>query len=103
MSNTLSVSSLNRRSLLIKLSIIAILLTCSVRALAGCNADQLAGWQIFSICQANFDGHGQYVNSSCSMGDPPSGGQTSMNMCMPAASVGGCSGSACTWDGPLND
>lgn len=103
MSNILSFSSLSRSSVLIKLSVIAILLTCSVRALAGCSTDQQAGWEIFSICQANFDGHGQYVNSTCTIGDPPSGSQTSMNMCMPAASVGGCSGSACTWDAPLND
>jgi len=47
------------------------------------------------------DGNGNYVNSTCNTGPPPEASQTSMNMCMAAPSVGGCSGSACTWDGPL--
>ena len=88
---------------LIKISIIIILLTCSVRVLAGCRADQSGGWEIFSICEPNFDEEGNYVNSTCNIGPPPSPGQTSMNMCKPAPEVGGCSGSACTWDGPLNE
>lgn len=97
------ISSLTRSHAFSKFSIILILLACSARVLAGCSADQSAGWEIFSLCEANFDGGGNYVNSSCHMGDPPGPGQTSMNMCLPAPSVGGCSGSACTWDGPLND
>jgi len=97
------VSSLTGSHALGKFSIILILLACSVRVLAGCSADQAAGWEIFSICEANFDGNGNYVNSTCNTGPPPEASQTSMNMCMSAASVGGCSGSACTWDKPLNN
>lgn len=89
------------RNIPIKLSIILVLLTCSVRVLAGCNASQAGGWEIFSICEANFDNNGNYVNSSCNIGPPPEPSQTSMNMCLPDPSVGGCSGSACTWDGSL--
>src|SRR5919205_3267668 len=95
------VSSLTGNHALAKLSIILILLTCSARVLAGCSGDQAAGWEIFSICEANFDGNGNYVNSTCNMGPPPEASQTSMNMCMAAPSAGGCSGSACTWDKPL--
>jgi hypothetical protein len=95
------VSSLTGSHALGKFSIILILLACSARVLAGCRADQAGGWEIYSICEANFDGNGNYVNSTCNMGPPPEASQTSMNMCMAAPSVGGCSGSACTWDGPL--
>jgi hypothetical protein len=93
--------SRNGSHALIKISIILILLACSVRVLAGCRADQSGGWEIFSICEANFDEHGNYVNSTCNMGPPPSASQTSMNMCKSAPE--GCSGSACSWDGPLNE
>ena len=89
--------------LLVKLFTVVVLLTCSIRVLAGCQDAQAGGWEIFSICEANFDSGGNYVNSSCNLGPPPGAGQSSMNMCMAAPSVGGCSGSACTWDGPLND
>ena len=88
---------------LIKLSIILILLTCSVKVLAGCSQAQAQGWEIFTICQAHFDGNGNYVGSFCDMGPPPSEGQTSIPMCRPAPEVGGCSGSACTYDRPLGN
>ena len=101
MSQGVSLSSLARHPVLLKLSIIAILLTCSVRVLAGCHADAAAGWEIFSICEANFDSQGNYVNSTCNLGPPPEPGQSSVNMCMAAPSVGGCSGSACSY-APLN-
>src|SRR6185503_3775664 len=97
--NILNLSSRNGSHALIKISIILILLTCSVKVLAGCKADQSGGWEIFSICEANFDEQGNYINSTCNMGPPPSSTQTSINMCKSAPEVGGCSGSACTWDG----
>ena len=91
-------TSLTQSRLLIKLSIIVILLTCSVRVLASCQSSAAGGWEIFSICEANFDSQGNYVNSSCNLGPPPEPSQSSVNMCMAAPSVGGCSGSACSYD-----
>jgi hypothetical protein len=95
----LNLSSLTRTSLLIKVGLVAILLTCSLKVLAGCRADKAAGWEMFAICAANFDNNGNYVNSSCHDA-PPAGGESSLNTCMENG-AGGCSGSACTWDGPL--
>src|SRR5215208_5041728 len=99
----LSLSLPTRTPMLIKLAVVIVLLTCSMKVLAGCRADQAGGWSIFTICAANFDGNGQYVNSTCQDAGPPSGGESVLNMCMEAKSVGGCSGSLCTWDGPLSD
>ncbi len=95
-------SSRTRYQILIKGSIILVLLMCSLRVFAGCQQDAAAGWEIFSICEANFDSQGNYVNSTCKLGPPPEFNQTSVNMCMAAPGVGGCSGSACTY-GPLAD
>jgi len=87
----------SRNHALIKLLIIVVLLTCSVRVLANCQGSDSAGWEVFSICEANFDSEGNYVNSSCKLGPPPESSQTSVNMCKPAPDVGGCSGSACSY------
>jgi hypothetical protein len=95
-------SSRVRNQLVIKVSIIIVLLTCSLRVFAGCQQDAAAGWEVFSICEANFDSNGNYVNSTCNLGPPPEPSQSSINMCMAAPGVGGCSGSACTY-GPLAD
>jgi hypothetical protein len=90
-----------QRNLVIKILIVLVLLGSSIQVLAGCRDAQAEGFSIFTICEANFNGQGQYVNSTCNMGPPPEASQTSMNMCM--AQGAGCIGSACTWDGPLND
>jgi hypothetical protein len=95
----LSLFSRSRPSLIIKVGVVGMLLTCSVKVLPGCRADKQAGWEIFAICAANFDNNGNYVNSSCHDA-PPAGGESSLNTCMEDG-AGGCSGSACTWDGPL--
>ena len=97
MSENLTFSGRSRNHVLIKLSVIVILLACSVRVLANCQGSESAGWEIFSICEANFDSQGTYVNSSCKLGPPPEMSQTSVNMCKPAPDVGGCSGSACSY------
>ena len=101
MSLSLNLSSRNRRQVLIKLSITLLLLTCSVKVLAGCSQDQAGGWELFSICQANFDSNGNYIGSDCDMSPPPEPSQISIPMCKPAPGVGGCSGSACTYDRPM--
>jgi hypothetical protein len=95
--------SLSQTHVLIKVGVLAILLTCSVKVLAGCRADKAAGWEMFAICAANFDSTGQYVDSSCHDAGPPSGSESTLNMCMGAPAVGGCTGSLCTWDGPLSE
>lgn len=97
MAHGLSFSWPSRSHALIKLLIIVILLTCSVRVLAGCQGSESEGWEIFSICEATFDSHGNYVNSRCNLGPAPEPGQTSVNMCKAAPEVGGCSGSACSY------
>ena len=99
----LSLPSLNRTNVLIKVGLLVILLTCSMEILAGCRADQAGGWNVFTLCGANFDSQGNYVNSTCQDAGPPTGSETVFDMCMPAAAVGGCSGSLCVWDGPLNE
>jgi hypothetical protein len=99
----LSLSSRGRTHLLIKVGVLVVLLTYSVKVLAGCRADKAAGWEMFSICAANFDSNGEYVNSTCHDAGPPTGTETTLNMCLGAPAVGGCSGSTCTWDGPLYD
>jgi hypothetical protein len=102
MSQNLKLSFAHSKTLAIKVSILVLLLSCSVRVLAaGCRAAQSEGFEIFTICEANFDSQGQYVSSTCNMGPPPGESQTSMNMCMEQGP--GCIGSACTWDGPLSD
>lgn len=82
---------------LIKLLIVGILLTCSVRVLASCQGSESEGWEIFSICEATFDSQGNYVSSRCNLGPAPEPSQTSVNMCKAAPEVGGCSGSACSY------
>lgn len=97
MSHSLLFSWPIRSHALIKLLIVGILLTCSVRVLASCQGSASEGWEVFSICEANFDSQGNYVNSSCNLGPPPEPSQSSVNMCKPAPDVGGCSGSACSY------
>jgi len=103
MLNNLSLSSSTGTHVLIKFSIILILLTCSVKVWASCSQAHAQGWEIFSICEASFDGDGNYVGSYCNMGPPPSESQTSIPMCKQAPEVRGCSGSACTYDRPLTN
>jgi hypothetical protein len=86
------------RTVLIKLSVLLVLLTCSVQVFASCQSLEAGGWEVFSICGANFDSQGNYVDSTCRLGDPPEPGQTSFNACLGAPAVGGCSGTACAWD-----
>lgn len=97
MPNSVTLFRSSRSQILIKVSIIAVLLTCSVQVFASCQSSESAGWEIFSICEANFDSKGNYVNSSCKLGPPPEMNQSSVNMCKPAPDVGGCSGSACSY------
>lgn len=92
-------SSLSIRTVLAKLSVIAILLTASIEVIASCQNLEKSGFEIFSICGANFDGNGNYISSTCRDGDPPQYGQNTYNACQNA--VDGCTGTACTYDPPI--
>lgn len=89
------------RKLVTKVSVLLLLLTSALRILGSdCSSSQAAGWDLWMICEANFDPQGQYVDSSCHLADPPSGGQTTANMCKETTfsdGTRGCSGSVCTW------
>jgi hypothetical protein len=43
--------------------------------LASCQNLENQGFEVFSVCGAIFDGQGNYVDSNCSLGDPPTPGQ----------------------------
>lgn len=63
------------------------------------NAVEGQGFEVFSICGAIFDSQGNYVDSNCSLGDPPMPGQNYYTACL--ESVNGCTGTACTYDPPI--
>jgi hypothetical protein len=94
-----SISTLQLRTVFAKLSLIAILLTASTEVMASCQDLKVQGFEIFSICSAIFDGQGNYVDSNCSLGDPPTPGQNYYNACL--ESVDGCTGTACSFDPPI--
>lgn len=102
MSQHLKLHSVLQKNFLIKITIVLVLLGSSIQVFAGgCRDAQGEGFSIFSICEATFNQQGEYVSSGCNLGPPPGVAQTSMNMCMEQGA--GCIGSACTWDGPLNE
>ena len=92
-------SSPSFRTVLAKLSLVAVLLTASIEVMASCQNLEKQGFEIFSICGANFDANGNYVSSTCRAGDPPQYGQNTYNACKNAAD--GCTGTACTFDPPI--
>jgi hypothetical protein len=90
------------QKLVVKLSVLLMLLIFSAQVIANCQSDQAQGWNIWTICAANFDAQGEYTGSTCQNTEPPNIGQNSANMCMAVTlSDGrqGCTGSSCefTW------
>lgn len=96
-----TISTLRLRTVFAKLSLIAILLTASIEVMASCQNLAKQGFEIFSMCVATFDNHGNYVDSNCTQGDPPTPGQNYYNACQEA--VDGCTGTACSYDPPIFD
>lgn len=94
-----SITPLRLRILLAKLALVAILLTASIEVMASCQNLEKNGFEIYSLCGANFDGQGNYVSSTCRLGDPPEGGNNGATACKGVAE--GCTGTSCQWDPPL--
>lgn len=94
-----SLNTLRLRTVFAKLSLIAILLVTSIEVMASCQNLNKHGFEVFSVCGAIFDGQGNYVDSNCSLADPPAFGQNSYNACL--ESVDGCTGTACSFDPPI--
>jgi hypothetical protein len=94
-------SSFRLRNVLAKVSIIAILLTASIQVIASCQDLKNQGFEMYSLCGANFDSQGNYINSTCRLGDPPEPGHNGATACQNSAE--GCTGTTCQWDPPLWD
>lgn len=87
------------RILLAKLSLVSILFTASIEVMASCQNLEKQGFETYSICGANFDSQGNYVSSTCRLGDPPEPGHNGATACQNSAE--GCTGTTCQWDPPL--